>query len=217
MSFWSALGLPGSPKTPAVEVLAQWIQWAVYGVEAGIMQSSGHSYFEPNWTDVFTGQWWRQPTNQDEVLYNLGQFDLLLPAALQYSPNDETTKQVYRLKVIAEGLRYLVEAQLIPTVSPSFWSYFRAMVFGGTPERPKTIAMATEAKRAASAAAEAAARAGMPEVAAYYAEKETSVDKIVSDSDKFWSEPGLPVMSSIPGVLLIALVIGGGIFASRVL
>jgi len=214
MSKWSELGLPGEPLTPAVEQMAQYVQWAVYGVSQGLDETAT-VYFDPNWTDVFTGQWWRRVPNLEEIRYNLSVVDSMKAAALQYAPDEATKRQVYRLIVVSEGLKYLIETIRIENCSPSYWAYFRTYLFGGTPARPQTVAMANEAKRAAAAAAIAARAAGIPDLATFYENAGSGVDQLVRDSDAFWSEPGVLNVSGMAWWMWAGLAIGGAFLLSE--
>lgn len=116
----------------AVEAAAQWVQWAQSGILAGAIE------------------------NEASIRYNLGQFWNAKAAA--YGTEDEVTDgQLDRLDTFAHGLWNALETAKTVASPPSYWSFWKSYIGGGTPDRPEAIQAATAAAVAA-AGQEAAAK-----------------------------------------------------------
>ena len=194
MSYWSTLGLPGSPLSDGVESLAKWIQWAMAGILAG--QSGTSTYVADN-GEVHIA------SNEELIRYNLRQFwdeksSVLLGAG------DEEKKQIYRLDAMSHGILNALDSGKMYSESPTYWAYWRTWWTGGSPARPSTEAIAEEARRAALDAAVASDDAGLPTMAAYYRVAAANVDQQVINSNQFWSQPGALNVAGVPWYLWIA-------------
>lgn len=189
MSYWQALGLPGSPASAGVESLAKWIQWAMTGVFKGVSESS--AYVADN-GEIHMAE------NEDLIRYNLGEFWNLKPSVLSSATSDEEKKQIYRLDAISHGILNAVDSGKLVSASPSYWEYWKKFWTGGSPARPQTEAIADEARQAALDAASASSDAGLPTMAAYYTQAAENVDQQVIDANQWWSQAGALNVAGVP-------------------
>lgn len=214
MSYWSALGLPGSPLSDAVEYLAQWVQWAVYGVGQGVS--------ETNFSEVPFWMWAvspayvlaTTPTNEAAIRYNLTQFWDLKGSALQAATSEDERRQIYRLDMLAHGVLNAVDEGLLVSKSPSYWRFWSAFMVGGTAPR-NTEGLEAEAREAAQAAATAARQAGLSDLGTYFDRESTSgVDQVQAAANSYWSQEGVLNVSGVPLWAWLAL-LGAGLLLWR--
>jgi len=189
MSYWQALGLPGYPLSEGVETLAQWIQWAMAGVNSGI---GGETLVT---TNPLTAKWYK---TEDVIRYNLNEFWNAKGPILAQASTDGEKAQIYRLDAMSHGILNAVDSGKLYSESPSYWEYWKSWWTGGTPTRPSTQTIADEARRAALDAADASRAAGLPTMASYYEQAAANVENQVMDSNSFWSQEGALNVAGVP-------------------
>jgi hypothetical protein len=220
--YWEALGLPGTALNQEIEGLAKWVQWALTAVEAGISESQVvvNDASRIDWINAALaampggmtasvlfgdGGLLKSTNNEDIARYNLTQFWSEKGAVLAHCQTEEERRQVYRLDMLAHGTLGAIDTGKMYSASPSFWSFFKAALVGGTPPRPSTEALAAEARQAYADAADAASAAGIPSMAEFFGREEINVDRTITDSNTFWGQPGVLNVGGVPWFLWLAV------------
>lgn len=195
--YWQWLGLPGIPLSQNVEDLAKWVQWAMSKVGAGVSDVSYSSI--PWWEWLISAPYAivTAPTNEDVIRYNLQQFWDRKDAALSSASSEEERRQIYRLDMLAHGTLNAVAQGRMYSESPSYWQYWKAFILGGDIPRD-TSGLASEARRAADDAAQAARQAGLQSLATYFERESDNVDAIQESSDAFWNQGGVINVAGVP-------------------
>jgi hypothetical protein len=189
--YWEAL-FPngGSPDSSIIEELAQYVQWAQYGILMGASE------------------------NEDTIRYNLNQF-WNEKQSYYYTVTDRGRTQMDQLDATANALLNALDTGKTYSAPPSVASQLYTMVTGGTPSRPAADAASAEAKQAALAAADAAGRSGNTSLQSYYQQLATETDANKSASGSLWSSSGI-LNSTFGGIPLwvygVGVLLVGGLF-----
>jgi hypothetical protein len=178
--YWEQLGLSGSPSSAIVDGLALWLQWAQTGILRG------------------------QSRNEDEIRYNLNQF-WSQKAAYWDTANDDEKSDMVKLDIYAHGLFSAMDKGKVYSASPSYWEYWKALVFGGIPRNPDSSDAAHEGYQAATDASTMAAAVGQSEMAKFYAATAEQIKASEGDAARQWQQEGI----SILGIPIWAWLVGG--------
>lgn len=185
MTYWAALGLSGSALNPQIEDGARFVQWAVYAMTQGAAE------------------------NDAKIRYNLDQFWKL--KAAHYGGSSALERgQWDKLDGLAHGAWNALETGKIYSAMPSYGSYLRATVIGGSPARPEAITAASAATTAAQRAAQLAQQAQQPAMATYYTNTAASTRAHVAAAESLWNQAGMEFLG-VPAWAWIAGAVGLGI------
>lgn len=190
--YWEALGLPGSAVSEMVEELAQYLQFAFYGLS------------RPGYTQEDFNQ------NAAEIKYNLTVFWEAKAEVWNGDLSPEERNQIEQLDVMAHKILSCVDAGAVYAASPTYFEFFKAFITGGVPSRPESDAAAAEGIKAANDAAAASRRLGDTEGAKALDALALKIRDYKKTNDAEWRQKGL--VESIPGGYL-TLAIGGAILA----
>ena len=190
--YWESLGLPGSAVSEMVEELAQYVQFAFYGL-------SRPGYTLDDYKPI-----------QEEIRYNLNVFWETKAEVLNGDLSQEERDQLYRLDIVAHQILSALDSGAIYAGTPTYFEFFKAFITGGVPSRPESDAAAAEGIKAANDAAAAARRIGDVEGAKTMEYMAGKIRDYKNSNDADWRQKGL--IESVPGGML-TLAIGGAILA----
>lgn len=187
--YAETLGIPN--PTAEIETAAQWIQWALVGVQDG-------------------------GNKESEVRWNLDQFWKVKNAYYPRATAEERG-QLERLDTFAHGIWDALETGKMFRSTPSYWSFLKSAWFGGTPVNPDQIAAAAAAAQAEAGQIAAAKRAAAatPTQTAFGAglarlgtQNQTNLPGQLSQAQRQWTQPGIiPSWAWIAAAGIAALLI----------
>jgi hypothetical protein len=161
----------GSALDDGIETAAQWVQWALAGINKGAVE------------------------NETDIRYNLNQF-WVQKASIYDSESPDGQTQLNKLDVYAHGLWNALETGITYASTPSLFGQLQAMVTGGTPDRPGAVIASQNAKAAATGAAQLASSAGYSQdtanqLANYYTNVAAQSANDLAQSGQVWQGPSL--------------------------